>query len=205
MSDALPPLPHARHRDLPDLTRAALVVIDLQRAFTDSSQPPFVRDAPQAVANSARLVEAFRRTARPIVFTRHAHLVQPKGHGMATWWSSFLLEGSDAAQLDPALVPVDGELVLRKHHYSAFRQTSLHDWLSSRGVDTLALAGTMTHICVDTTARDAFMHGYDVVVVADACASKHPALHDSALQGLSHAVARIARVSDLMDRLGGGR
>jgi bifunctional isochorismate lyase/aryl carrier protein len=196
----------ARHSDPSALHRAmhrsALLVIDLQRAFTDPQQPPFVRDAPAAVNQAVRLVNAFRRAASPVVFTRHAHATSPCGPGMGRWWSSFVLEGTDASLLDPAFVPLDEDLVLRKEHYSAFRETHLDPWLRERAIETVVFAGTMTHICVDTTARDAFMHGFDVVVVHDACASRPAALHTYSLHALSHAFARLAATDDVVRMLG---
>lgn len=184
--------PFARHTDLPNLGTSTLVVVDLQRAFTDPGQPTFIRDAPHAMGQALTLVRAFRAANLPIVFTRHAHIEKPVGHGMATWWSRFIMEGSEASKLASSLAPAPGELVLRKHHYSAFHETSLEPWLRNRGVDTIVLSGTMTHICVDCSARDAFMRGFDVVISTDACASKDELLHESTLHGLSHAVARLA-------------
>jgi nicotinamidase-related amidase len=178
-----------------------LIIIDLQRAFTDRDQRSFVPDAPAALRNALRLLHGFRKATRPVAFSTHAHPQIPEGPGMGAWWSSFVLENSAASELDPSLVPHPGELVFRKQHYSAFRETPLEAWLKARAIDTLVLCGTMTHICVDTSARDAFMCGFDVLVVSDACASKHRALHESSLQGLSHAVARLATTDAVMSQL----
>lgn len=195
--------PHQRQSNAPDLSAAALLVIDLQVAFTDKGQRTFVRGSRSALRASERLVRTFRSAARPIAFTRHAHLRPPTGGGMASWWGSFLLEGSPGALLDPALLPRRGELVVRKEHYSAFRQTHMNEWLRARSVRSVVLCGTMTHLCVDTTARDAFMHGFDVVIVEDACASKHKALHEASLQCLSNAAARIVTTNALLEQLAG--
>lgn len=121
---------------------------------------------------------------------------------MGRWWSTFVMEGSEAAQLDPALAPLEQDFVLRKEHYSAFRETHLDPWLRQRAVETIVVAGTMTHICVDTSARDAFMHGFDVVVVHDACASRPAALHAYSLHALSHAFALLAATDDVVRMLG---
>lgn len=195
------PHPFARHEGIPALHGSALIIIDLQRAFTDRDQRSFVPDAPAALRNALRLLHGFRKATRPVAFSTHAHPQIPEGPGMGAWWSSFVLENSAASELDPSLVPHPGELVFRKQHYSAFRETPLEAWLKARAIDTLVLCGTMTHICVDTSARDAFMCGFDVLVVSDACASKHRALHESSLQGLSHAVARLATTDAVMSQL----
>jgi nicotinamidase-related amidase len=110
---------------------------------------------------------------------------------MGSWWTRYLIDGDPGADLAAGLEPLGRAWVLRKEHYSAFRRTRLESWLRSRGVTDLVLAGVMTHICVDTTARDAFMRGFNVVVVYDACASKDALLHAASLTSLSHAVARV--------------
>jgi len=193
--------PFARQRDLGDLSSVALVLIDLQCAFTDPVHRTFLPDAPQALEASLRLLTAFRHHRRPIVFTRHAHSIAPTGPGMGHWWSGFILENTDESHLAPELRPQPHEKVIRKESYSAFRNTDLEPWLRQQEVNTLVLAGTMTHICVDTSAREAFMAGFDVIVACDACASKNKVLHEAALHGLSHAVARMEETSSLVSRL----
>lgn len=194
-------LPFARHHDLPALDRSALLVVDLQRLFTSPDQPTFIAATRDALPRALLLVDAFRAAARPVAYTRHAHVAPPRGAGMGRWWSRFVIDGTAAAELDPMLSPAEDEPVVRKDHYAALFHTPLEGWLRSKSVDTVVLCGTMTHICVDTTARDAFMRGFDVVVASDACASKNPTLHEAALQGLSHAVARVCTVRVLVDRI----
>ena len=195
-------LPFARYHNLPELCRSALILVDLQQVFTSPEQPAFILDTREALRQACLLIDAFRQAGRPIVYTRHAHLTVPQGAGMGSWWSHFVMEGTAGSELDPRLSPTNGELVIRKEHYSALFGTSLEEWLHRNEIETLVLCGTMTHICVDTTARDAFMRGFNVVVVSDACASKHQSLHESALLGLSHAVARVCTTSTLIDQVG---
>lgn len=72
------------------------------------------------------------------------------------------------AGLDPA----EGETIIRKHLPSAFAGTEFAEVLQARGFETLLIAGYMTHNCVDSTAREAFHRGFQVGVVADACATR---------------------------------
>jgi nicotinamidase-related amidase len=188
--------PLARFGDLPPLANAALLVIDAQRAFVEPASRTFVPGAEPALACAIRLLDAFARCDRPTVATRHAHLVPPAAGGMGSWWASFLLEGSRDAELVPE-VAQRAATIVTKRHYSAFRDTALEHQLRSLGTRTVVLAGFMTHICVDTTARDAFQLGFDVVVAHDACASRHAVLHEASLQCLAHAVARLGSAADL--------
>jgi nicotinamidase-related amidase len=121
---------------------------------------------------------------------------------MGSWWSSFIMEGSPAACLDPRL-PLDlVEEVFPKHRYSAFPGTGLAAFLERRSASALVLCGFQTHICVESTARDAFDRGYDVVVVRDACGSVAPELHEAALVCMGHALASVVTLEEAVGWIG---
>jgi nicotinamidase-related amidase len=189
--------PLARFADLPPLADAALLVVDAQRAFVEPASRTFLPGAELALPRAIRLLDAFARYGLHTVATRHAHLAPPAAGGMGSWWASFLLEGTRDAELVPEVAD-RAATVITKQHYSAFRDTALEHHLRSLGTRTVVLAGFMTHICVDTTARDAFQLGFDVVISHDACASRHTAPHEASLQCLAHAVARVGSVEDLV-------
>ena len=181
----------------------ALVLVDFQRAFVEPGFHTSLTDAPAAWLRAESLLAAFEDARLPTVVTRPAPPAPPRGRAMARWWKTFLLESSPESELcDPRLASAD--LCLTKEHYSAFLHTGLSSWLRERGVETVVIAGVMTHICVDSTARDAFQLGFDVVVVSDACASKHRELHNASLLTLSHAVARVASSPDVTAALAAG-
>jgi len=81
-------------------------------------------------------------------------------------------EGSSGAAPLEGLVPAAGQTVIFKHLPSAFAGTSLGEILPAMGIETLLIAGYMTHNCVDSTAREAFHRGLRVGIVADACATR---------------------------------
>ena len=98
-----------------------------------------------------------------------------------TWGQGFL-EGTG---------PVDGDLVVRKHRYSAFAGTSLDLLLRSRGIRTVVLAGVSTNSCVEATAREAFSLDYYVLYVEDACASWDMDLHRATLASADRRYAQV--------------
>ncbi|KAI0570663.1 isochorismatase family hydrolase [Pyrenophora tritici-repentis] len=63
---------------------------------------------------------------------------------------------------------LDGEETIWKLFPGAFEQTSLHETLQKWGVKKVVLTGYMAHVCVSTTAREAFQKGYEVILVEDA-------------------------------------
>jgi nicotinamidase-related amidase len=68
--------------------------------------------------------------------------------------------------------PRSGEPVVVKNYPSSFEKTNLDDLLKGLGVEDLTLAGFMTHVCVNSTARAAFNHGYRATVVGSATATR---------------------------------
>ena len=136
--------------------RPALIVVDAQRGFADTSWGP--RDNPAAEANIVALVEAWRRAGDPIVLIRH-----------------------DSARPDSPLRPgqegnafidgVDGphDLLVTKTVNSAFLGSpKLDDWLRAASIDSVTVCGITTNHCCETTARMAGNLGYDTVFVIDA-------------------------------------
>jgi nicotinamidase-related amidase len=188
------------------LDRAVLLLVDCQRAFVEPAFRTAPSGAEEALESALRLRNAFRAAGRPVAWTRHAHLLRPKPGGMGSFWRSFLMEGDAGATLVSCCAPLENEPVFRKEHYSAFRGTGLEAWLSVRQPRLLVLAGFLTHLCVDTTARDAFMSGLDVVVASDACAAPvgrdGTDLHAASLLALGHGVARVLPVSSLLSSFG---
>jgi nicotinamidase-related amidase len=70
------------------------------------------------------------------------------------------------------LKPHPGDLVVAKPRYSAFYGTDLEAILRSKGIDTLIVSGTVTSVCCDSTARDAFSRDYKVIFLSDGTAAR---------------------------------
>ena len=139
---------------------AALLIVDLQKAIDDprwSHAGP--RNNPQAEANVAALLAAWRRDGRPIVHIRHD----------STDPASTYRPGSPGHAFKEEAMPLPGETVIGKRVNSAFIGTALDEWLRGRGIGTLVVAGVITNNSVEATVRMAGNLGYDVRLVADAC------------------------------------
>ena len=79
----------------------------------------------------------------------------------------------------------ESDLVVVRHTVGAFHKTDLHERLRSRGVATLALAGVATNLGVESTARAASDHGYELLFVENAMSALTVEEHDAALTSLS--------------------
>jgi ureidoacrylate peracid hydrolase len=94
--------------------------------------------------------------------------------------------------------PQPGEPVITKHCYSGFMGTDLDAQLKRRGIRTLVLTGVQTHVCVESTLRDAHSLGYYCVVPEECVASHTPAAHDVTLTNTRFLFGEVARSEEVM-------
>jgi isochorismate hydrolase len=103
---------------------------------------------------------------------------------MGRWWADRIRDEDPMSRIVSSLKPKDSEIVLRKTKYNAFSGTDLEARLRRQGVKQLLITGVMTHLCCETTARDAFTRDFDVFVVIDGMTSSSEDLHVSSLKTL---------------------
>lgn len=89
-------------------------------------------------------------------------VVAPDGRESRT-----LVAGSWGTEILPELAAQEGDLVVAKHRYSGFFETSLDALLRERGIESLVFTGCTTSVCVDSTLRDAFYRDYRCLLLAD--------------------------------------
>lgn len=116
-----------------------------------------------AVGEAATLLQAARARGRPVFHVQH--LSTRAG-------ATFFLPESRGARIHEAVTPRADEEVVVKHYPNAFRETVLLERLRAGGITSLALAGMMTHMCVDTTVRAAADLGFECHLAHDACATR---------------------------------
>ena len=180
---------------------AVLLVVDVQQGFHDPSWG--ARNNPDAEANIARLIAAWRRDGRPIRHVHHASRF-PEG--------SFR-KGTPGHEPKPEAVPAPGEPVHVKEVNSSFIGTTLEHDLRAGDVDTLVVVGLTTNHCVSTSVRMAGNLGFIAYVVEDATAAfdraaldgwMRPAadVHAAALSDLSGEFATVTWTDHVLGMLG---
>lgn len=105
--------------------------------------------------------------------------------------------GSWGADHAPGFEPEDGEPVVVKHRYSGFHQTDLELLLRARGSRTVVPCGVATNVCVESTARDAFMRDFHVVFPSDASATYFPAAHAATLATIGTHFGEVVTVEEV--------
>ncbi len=140
-----------------DLSRHALVVVDVQEGFHDPSWG--TRNNPAFADNLSLLLGAWSVAGLPLVYVRH----DSDDPG------SPLHPGQPGNDFQPLLADTTPDLLVTKHVNSCFHGTpDLHAWLTEHDVAGFVLAGITTNHCCETTARVGGNLGYDVRFVLDA-------------------------------------
>jgi nicotinamidase-related amidase len=201
------------------LAAPALVVVDMQNDFVRVGAPLEVPDARATFAAHGRLLAAFRERGLPVVFTRFISRTEdnllwrwsPQCHpAVRACWPGHERTYGDApaplacADVVAEVAPRAGELIVDKSGYGAFHGTDLDGRLRSLGVRSLVITGTVTQICVEETAREAFHHGYATTIVADAVSSFAPDLHAATLRNFAMKFGWVADADKVIAALPGG-
>lgn len=189
-----------------DASRSALLIVDVQRAYTDPScgMGPILRRHYPAIhryyygrlsqdvlPNILLLREFFRSHHLEVIYTRMG-LQLPGGQDLPPWsWRRALVntsqdclypQGSPEYELLREIEPLPHELVLDKNTLSPFNSTAIDQLLHNMKVENLVIAGLLTNAAIESTAREAGDRGYNAIAVEDACATYHPAEHEASLR-----------------------
>ncbi|MBI4056561.1 MAG: isochorismatase family protein [Elusimicrobia bacterium] len=190
-----------RNQIFPAPHRLGLVVVDMQDFFLNPYSPAYLPPARVILENVRRLVDAFRRLGRPVYFAFHGHKDPTRDGGMMTvWWKKVCLEGTPHSRITPLLGP-EKERIFRKCRYSAFSNPEMERTLRRDGITDLAVAGLATHLCVESTVRDAFDRGFKTFIPSDATAAQTEELHLSALKTLAHGFSMVVLTGDFIERI----
>jgi len=189
-----------RHADISfQPSKAALLVLDLQEYFLQEDSHAFVPSAPAILPGIAKLITAFSNLDYPMIATQH--LNTPKDAGMMSKWWRDLINLQAAYSHNITIVNNSKITFINKPQYDAFFYTPLEDILRKRGIRQVVICGVMTHLCCETTARSAFMRGFEVFFTIDGTATYNEQLHRASLLTLSHGFAIPVLIDELLHHL----
>ena len=166
---------------------SALLVLDVQTYFFDHTSHAFIPSSLAILPWIVKLVHRYTTANLPVVFTRHINTAQD-AKLMAVWWKDLISPESLSGQLIPEL-DTSGGVVLKKSQYDAFFETPLEEILCAKKIRQVVICGVMTHLCCETTARSAFMRGFEVFFTVDGTATYTQAFHQATLLTLTHGCA----------------
>ncbi len=163
------------------MAKEALIIIDMLNDFVREGAPLEVPDTRKAIPAVKRESEAARREGRPVIYVCDTH--QPDDKEFSRYgWPAHGVIGTEGARVIEELKPVEGDIVIHKPDYSSFFNTDLDEQLEKFGVDSIRLAGCVTHICILFTAYEAILRDYKVTVVEDGIAGLAKEDHEAGLR-----------------------
>ena len=196
-----------------DAARTALVVVDMQNHFVAEGFPAEIPLSREIVPTINRLAQAMRVAGGQVVWVQttatgalehwanhHKYMLTPE---RAAKRLASLDETADGFSLFPALEPLPCDLRVKKIKYSAFIASSsdIDVQLRSRGIDTILIAGTATNVCCESSARDAMMLDYRVVMLSDANAASTDEEHAATLDNFMLFFGDVMTADEAIGRL----
>jgi ureidoacrylate peracid hydrolase len=199
--------------DTIDGRRAALVVVDMQNHFVAEGFPVEIPIAREIVPVINRLARTMRATGGQVVWIQttatgalehwgnhHRYNLGPERAAMRL---ASLDESAEGFKLYPTLDVQEGDLRVKKIKYSAFiaGSSDIDEKLKSRGIETLLITGTATNVCCESTARDAMMLDYRVIMVSDANAASTDEEHAATLNNFILFFGDVMTADEVVGRL----
>jgi nicotinamidase-related amidase len=178
-----------------------LVLVDIQNDYFKGGKMA-LEGSHEAAEAACLLLSYFRKNGMPL-----AHIQHVAGHAGAT----FFIPNTPGTEIHASVKPLETETVIQKHFPNSFRQTGLLAHLQQKGVRRLVIAGMMTHMCVDATARAATDLGFQCLIAQDGCATRSlkfqdriiPAedVHGAFLAALNGAYGRVMSVDQIIKEI----
>ena len=188
---------------------SCLLVVDVQNDFVSSKgsaaqRGDDVRAAQAMVPRLVHLIEEARRVSLPVIYIKTTHgewtdapsWIYRKSQQSAL---NTCREGSWGAEFYDGISPLPSERVVIKHRYSAFINTDLNTVLKAKGIQSVLVTGVATNVCVETSARDAYMFDYYVTMVEDCSAAYDPKLHETTLENIRRHFGLVASSQEIIE------
>ena len=190
-------------------TETALLIVDVQNDYCDKNgaiaRAGFdVSGVDAMMPNLHSLLEAAHACEMPVVLVQTSHdrsTDSPAWRDRAGGKMKEVCRPGTWGSLFYQIVPAPQDIVITKSRYSAFVNTKLDLVLRALEIKTLIIAGVATNVCVESTARDACMLDYRVVLANDACASFSTSAHYMAVNNIENYFGRSAGVLDIISAM----
>jgi nicotinamidase-related amidase len=181
-----------------DPKKAALLVIDVQNYFAHPQGRAYLPAEKTALPNILGLMDAFSTKKYPIVTTRHCHDSTESLGMLGKFYYDHIKCGEwDSELIDELKKRTDVVKMIQKNTYDAFWNTPLSDYLNKKNITQLVITGCMTHLCCETTARSAFVRGFEVYFVSDATFTKSEDLHAGTLNAVADGFGIVVTAEDI--------
>ena len=181
---------------------AALLLVDIQKAFLEKDYPGIIRNNEDAEFISGKILKKWRTLDLPVIHVRHS----------STNPESKLHKSKPGFEFNDYVIPLKTEMVLTKKVNSAFIGTNLEDILFKGNINTLVIVGMTTNHCISTTVRMSGNLGFNTYLISDSTACYNTkglngeiidcnTIYNSALASLQEEFATVIDSKELFDIL----
>ncbi|MBC8157266.1 cysteine hydrolase [Armatimonadetes bacterium] len=192
----------------------ALLIVDMQNGFVSKGgsydlMGINVSRYAEVVPTLKRLIDYCKSVKIPIFYSQavreesgidlltRSHRILPKSREERIKKRPICIRGSWDAEIVDELKPSADDHVVIKRRDSVFQDTEFEVWLHSLGIDSIIFSGIDTSICVESSLRDAFNHGYDIVMISDATASNNLDHYNSTLDNIRNYYGLVMNLGEL--------
>jgi ureidoacrylate peracid hydrolase len=197
----------------------ALIVIDVQNGFVSKGGSydllgMNIVPYQDAIPKIQQLIKSCRLAKIPIFYTQairepsgidlltQTHKILPRSREERIKKKTICVRGTWDAKIVDDIKPDDkNDHIIIKRRDSAFHNTEIEVWLRSIGVDTLVFCGIDTSICVETSLRDAFNIGYDVILISDATASSNKKHYESTIEHVKDYYGLVMNIGEFINQI----
>jgi ureidoacrylate peracid hydrolase len=199
--------------DVIDAHKTALVVVDMQNYFVAENVASSVPLSRAIVPNINKFARAMRAAGATVIWVQttatgaleywanhHKHQLTAERR---TWRLAQLDEGAEEFKLYPKLEAQPADLRVKKIKYSALipHSSNLDDVLKQRGIESLIITGTATNVCCESTARDAMLLDYRVIMLSDGNAAQTDDEHAASLNNCALFFGDVMSTDEAIARL----
>lgn len=171
----------------------ALIIIDVQNFYFGENG---LAGSIEASLKARNVLDGFRKAGLSVIHVKH--LINDGGNPVI-------------ADIHKNVKPIEGEAVIGKNHPGSFNDTGLLEMLKANNITELVICGMMSHMCVDTTTREAYDLKFKCTVIHDACATRDLAfngvtvpaaqVHATSMAALAFKFARVISTEELLKEL----
>lgn len=195
-----------------------LLVVDMQNGFcaTGGTFDKFsfnIQDYRAIIPQLKHLIEVMRGFGTPVFYSKavreasgldcidRVHQIIPESRRERIERMPLCIRGTWDSEIVEELTPNATDYIVEKRRDSVFQDTEFELWIKALGANTIIFAGIDTYVCVESTIRDAFNRGYDVILVSDCVASRNPKHHQTTLEQVSEAFGWVLEAKTLIKRI----
>lgn len=180
-----------------DPKKAVLLVIDVQNHFANPTGRAYLPASKVAIPNILKISAWSSTVGIPVILTQHCHKDENDRGIMSKLYNDYIKDGEWDSEIIDELKDMKVFGVIKKSTYDAFWNTKLQELLSSLGVEQLIICGCHTHLCCESTARSAFVRGFEVFFVSDATFSSTQGFHDGSLCNIANGFGLVTTTQDV--------